>query len=129
MATALGLVVAIGAEGPAFASAGAPKKPGKVRVDRVSPHSIKLRWKDRARNETAYRVHRREQGERKWRRKRLPRNRKKLKTRGLDPGVVHEYRVRACNGRECSAWSPVRAQATLLAPSPAPLCTPARTRS
>ena len=45
----------------------------------------------------------------------------KLKTRGLDPGVVHEYRVRACNGRECSAWSPVRAQATLLAVSGAPV--------
>jgi hypothetical protein len=89
-------------------------------VDRVSPHTIKLRWKDRARNETRFEVRRRAHGARGWARKRVRRNRTKHKSRGLDPGIVYELRVRACNRSGCSRWSPVRRQATLLAPFGSP---------
>jgi hypothetical protein len=115
-ATLATAIVALGCFGPVAADARAPKKPGKVRVDRVSEKSIKLRWKDRAKHETGYRVRHRQQGESKWKKKRLPRNRKKFKNRGLDAGTLHEHQVRACDRKRCSGWSPVRRQATLLAP-------------
>jgi hypothetical protein len=98
------------------AVAKAPKKPGKVRVDRVSPTGIKLRWKDRAKNETGYEVRRRQVGHSRWKAKRVRRNRTRFKNGGLDPGTVHEHQVRACNRNRCSGWSPLRRQATLLAP-------------
>jgi hypothetical protein len=98
------------------AAAKAPKKPGKVRVDSVTPTSIKLRWKDRAKNETGYEVRRRQVGHSRWKAKRVRRNRTRFKNGGLDPGTVHEHQVRACNRNRCSGWSAVRRQATLLAP-------------
>jgi Fibronectin type III domain len=108
-------LVTISAVTPAAASI-APKKPGKVRVDRAAPTTLKLRWKDRARNETSYKVRAREQGASEWKAKRLRRNKTKFKSRGLEPGTVHEHQVRACGRGGCSGWSPVRRQATLLAP-------------
>jgi hypothetical protein len=101
--------------GSATATAKAPKKPDKVRVDRATATSIKLRWKDRALNETGYKVRTRQQGVSAWKTKRLRRNRTKFKNRGLDPGTLYEHQVRACGGGGCSGWSRVRTQATLLA--------------
>src|SRR5918996_2134234 len=97
------------------AAAKAPKKPGKVRVDRVSPTSIKLRWKDRAKNEVGYKVRFRQAGHSRWKTKRVRWNRTRFKNGGLDPGTLHEHQVRACNRNRCSSWSAVRRQATLLA--------------
>jgi hypothetical protein len=108
-------LVTISAVTPAAASI-APNKPGKVRVDRAAPTTLKLRGKDRARNETSYKVRAREQGASEWKTKRLRRNKTKFMSRGLEPGTVHEHRVRACGRGGCSGWSPVRRQATLLAP-------------
>ncbi len=108
-------------------TAGAAKlrKPGKVRVDRVSTGSIKLRWKDRARGETGFQVRHGAQGA-STETDRVRRNGTKFRDKGLDPGTVHEYRVRACKRHRCSGFSPIRRQATLLAPfngpHPSPNC-------
>jgi hypothetical protein len=94
----------------------APKGPGKVRVDRVTVDSIKLRWKDRAHGERRYEVRHRLEGTEEWDLEKLKRNATKFRNGGLEPGTVHEHRVRACGKRSCSGWSGVRTQATLLAP-------------
>src|SRR5918996_1321246 len=101
-------------------AAKAPRKPGKLRVDGVTPTNIKLRWKDRAKDETGYEVRRRQVGRSRWKTKRVRRNRTGFKNRGLDPGTVHEHQVRACKRERCSGWSAVRRQATLLAPFGSP---------
>lgn len=100
----------------ALAASRAPAEPGKVRVDRVSEHSIALRWSDRAGNERRYLVRHRPAGAGEWTTERLPRNSTGFRNRGLDPGTVYEHEVRSCNRAGCSRPSPVRAQATLLGP-------------
>jgi hypothetical protein len=117
--------VAVVALPPATAGAAKLRKPGKVRVDRVGTSSIKLKWKDRARGETAFKVRHREQGG-DTETDRVRRNKTKFKDKGLDPGTVHEYRVRACKRHHCSGFSALRRQATLLSPfngpHPSPNC-------
>ena len=78
--------------------------------------SVKLRWSDRAHGERRYEVRHRLQGTDAWETEALKRNSTKFVNRGLEPGTVHEHQVRACGRRGCSKWSPVRTQATLLAP-------------
>jgi Fibronectin type III domain len=98
------------------ALAAKPKAPGKVRVQSVSDSSIKLKWRDRARGERRYEVRHRLQGAEAWGTEKLKRNSAKFTNGGLEPGTVHEHQVRACGKGGCSSWSPVRTQATLLAP-------------
>src|SRR5687768_17706167 len=93
-----------------------PKAPGKVRVQSVGETSVKLRWRDRAHGERRYEVQHRPQGTNAWETATLKRNSTKFVNRGLELGTVHEHQVRACGRQRCSRWSPVRAQATLLAP-------------
>jgi hypothetical protein len=125
---ALALIASLLAVAASATTAGAAKlrKPGKVRVDRVATESIKLKWKDRARGERHYVVRGREQGASEWDSSSLGRNKKKFVDKGLEPGTVYEYRVRACKGHRCSGFSPTRRQATLLAPfngpHPSPNC-------
>ncbi len=105
----------------ALAALGAPgadaalRKPGKVRIDKVSTSSIRLRWKDRARGESRYEIRRNDQGKAAAI-DRVRRNKTRFTDKGLDPGTVHGYQVRACKHRRCSGFSPLRRQATLLAP-------------
>jgi hypothetical protein len=89
----------------------APPAPGKFRVTRVSTHSISLGWTDRAKNESRYEILR--DGTAKLE---AGRNSEKLVDSNLAAGTRHSYRIRACNANGCSAYSPARAQATLLAP-------------
>jgi hypothetical protein len=103
-----------------------PKAPGKFRVDRVTETAIKLRWKDRARGERRYEVRHRAAGAAAWTIERVRRTSTSFRNGGLEPGSVHEQQARACGRRACSSWSPVRTQATLLAPfngpHPGPQC-------
>ena len=94
----------------------APKKPGKFRVHAVGDSSITAKWKHRARNERRFKVRSRRHGESAWKVKRVRRNRRKVVIRKLEPGTLHELQVRVCGRGGCSAWSPTRTQATLLAP-------------
>ena len=108
IAIAVAAVSALGA-----ASAGAAlRKPGKVRIDKVSTSSITLRWKDRARGESRYEV----RSDDAAKTARVRRNKTKFTDKGLEPGTVHDYQVRACRRQRCSGFSPLRRQATLLAP-------------
>jgi hypothetical protein len=118
-AIGLALLVSLAAIGAAPASA-RPKKPGKVRVDRVSDTAIKLRWKDRSRVETSFKVRHREQGGPRWIKERVARSRTGFRNRGLEPGTAHEHQVRACGRGRCSGWSSKRVGATLLAGFGAP---------
>jgi hypothetical protein len=102
------------AAGPAAAKA--PKKPAKLRVHAVQDDSITVKWKDRSRNERRFKVRGREEGEDAWSVKEVKRNRRKATLGKLQPGTLHEVQARACGRSKCSGWSPVRRQATLLAP-------------
>jgi hypothetical protein len=93
-----------------------PKAPGKVRVQSVGETSVKLRWRDRAHGERRYEARHRLLGTEAWETETLKRNSTRFTNGGLEPGTVHEHQVRACGRRGCSKWSPVRTQATLLAP-------------
>jgi hypothetical protein len=107
------LGVAAIAAGLAVASTAmaAPPAPGKFRVTRVATHAITVAWTDRARNERRYEILR--DGSIRLR---AGRNSEKLVDSNLAAGTRHSYRIRACNSKGCSAYSPVRTQATLLAP-------------
>jgi hypothetical protein len=120
VAIGLTLLLSLAAVGAVPASARAPKKPGKVRVDRVSETAITLRWKDRSSNERAFKLRHRERGASRWIKERVARNRTKFRSRGLARGSAHEHQVRACGRGRCSRWSPVRLGATLLAGFDAP---------
>jgi hypothetical protein len=106
----------VGGPEPRLVASKKPKAPGKVRVDRVTETTVKLKWRDRARGERRYEVRHRPQGTEEWTVEKLKRNATRFTNDGLDPGTVHEHQVRACGRRACSKWSPVRTQATLLAP-------------
>jgi hypothetical protein len=93
------------------AAAAVPPAPGKFRVTRTATHSIGLGWTDRAQTERRYEILR--DGSTKLR---APRNSKSFVDSGLAIGTRHSYRIRACNADGCSASSPPRTQATLLAP-------------
>jgi hypothetical protein len=93
------------------AAAAVPASPGKFRITRVATHAISLGWTDRAGNEGRYEILR--DGSTKLR---ASRNAESLLDFGLAAGTRHSYRIRACNSDGCSAFSPVRVQATLLAP-------------
>src|SRR5262249_30582250 len=91
---------------------GARGKGGNGGMDAVSTSSITLRWKDRARGESRYEVRTDDEAKAAG----VRRNKTKFTDKGLEPGTVHGYRVRACKGHRCSGFSPLRRQATLLAP-------------
>jgi hypothetical protein len=93
------------------ARAAAPASPKGFRVARVATHSISLAWTDRAQNESRYEIRRDGSVT-----KRAPRNSSSFVDSGLAAGTRHSYQLRACNSSGCSAFSPVRVQATLLAP-------------
>jgi hypothetical protein len=104
-ATAAGLTLA------STASAAVPASPGTFRITRTATHSISLAWTDRAQNESRYEILR--DGSVKLL---APKNRESLVDSNLAAGTRYSYRIRACNSGGCSAYSPVRTQATLLAP-------------
>ena len=90
---AISVLAVIPAAAGAASVFAAPPEPGRVRVDRVSTETIKLRSKNRARNETAYVVRHRESGDSEWTRKRLPRNRENINSRGLQAGTLYEHQA------------------------------------
>ncbi len=95
--------------GPALAAV--PRAPGGFRVASTGAHSIRLAWTDRASNELRYEIVRDGATTLK-----APRNAETVVDSGLAAGTRHGYRIRACNRDGCSAYSPARTQATLLAP-------------
>jgi hypothetical protein len=108
----VGAVTAVAALALASSAAAAvPHSPGQFRVIRTATHSISLAWADRSQNERRFEILR--DGATKLV---APRNGKSLLDAGLAAGTRHTYRIRACNSDGCSAYSPVRTQATLLAP-------------
>jgi Fibronectin type III domain len=114
--------VAVASDGP---DPGRASLPDGFRVARVSVHGIALRWQD-TEGESRYEVRRRERGDDRWHVREVPRDATRLRVRGLERGTVHQHQIRACEGGACSAWSPRRIQATLLAryngPHPSPRC-------
>jgi len=92
------------------AAASKPPTPKNFRVTRTATHSINLAW-NQVSGETRYDVVR--DGSIT---KQAPRNATSLVDNGLPAGTRHSYSIRACNATGCSAASPTRAQATLLAP-------------
>ena len=91
--------------------AAVPAAPGTFRVTRTATHSISLAWTDRAQNEGRYEILRDGSAH-----LHAPRDATSLVDSGLTAGTRHPYRIRACNADGCSAYSPTRTQATLLAP-------------
>ena len=104
---AVALVLALAAT----AAAAVPPTPGKFRIARVAPHSITLAWTDRSQNEVRFEILRDGSVKRT-----APRNSMSFVDSELVAGTRHSYRIRGCNSQGCSAYSPVRTQATLLAP-------------
>src|SRR5829696_8288120 len=99
-------------------AASRPAAPDQVRATATSGTFV-VRWRDRASNETRYEVGSRKPGARF--------SVKKLKggaTRfslGVKPGTSRGFRVRACNGSGCSAWSKeVVVKAPAIAPGTSP---------
>jgi hypothetical protein len=111
-----GLAVAIGATllvGPSGAAAKRPKTPEGFAVDRVHVDGFELRWDD-VPGERRYRLARRPKGASRWSKRTLKRNKTSARTRGQQRGTVHQFKLRACKRRKCSAWTPIRTQATSL---------------
>jgi Chitinase A, N-terminal domain len=103
-AAALLLIAANGA------LAAAPAMPKNFRITSTATHSISLAW-NQVSGETRYDVVRDGSVT-----KQAARNATSLVDSGLAAGTRHSYSIRACNASGCSAPSPARAQATLLAP-------------
>jgi hypothetical protein len=98
---------------PAASAAKRPNTPQAFVVDRVHVDGFELRWHD-VHGERRYKLAQRPKGASKWRKKRLKRNKTSVRTHGLERGTVHQHRLRACNRRGCSRWTPIRTQATTL---------------
>jgi hypothetical protein len=92
------------------ALAAAPGTPKSFRVTATATHSISLAW-SRVSGETRYEVVRDGSVT-----KRVTQNATSFVDSGLAAGTRHSYTIRACNGSACSAPSPTRTQAALLAP-------------
>ena len=117
------LAVALLAVGGSGSASGALKPPGKLRVVAVGRTAITLAWKDRARGERGYRV--RVSAPDDSARAGAGADAHRLRIKGLRPGTVYRYRLRACRGKRCSKSRGGRT-ATLLArfngPHPDPRC-------
>ncbi len=71
------------------------KAPGRLRVRVLSPTRIRLRWRDRSKNETGFEVQMK-RGSKRFRRIASPSaNVKRLVVTGLKPGVTYAFRIRA----------------------------------
>jgi hypothetical protein len=96
--------------GAPVALAAAPATPKNFRVTRTATHSISLAW-NQVSGATRYRILYDRSATRQ-----APPNATSTSDVGLAAGTRHTYSIRACNTSGCSAPSPTRAQATLLAP-------------
>jgi hypothetical protein len=108
---AVGAGVAVVASLPlAAGAAAAPATPSQFRVTRVTAHSISLAWNDKSGNAAFYKI---AEGQG---RDRVSGTSRSFVDTHLGSGYRFNYRIRACKDNACSDWSPVRTQATLLAP-------------
>jgi Fibronectin type III domain len=110
--------------GAAASAAGALKPPAKLRVAAAGKTTITLAWRDRSRGERQYRAT--AGGAGSSRGGVAGANSTRLRIRGLKPGTLYRYRLRACRGKRCSKARGGRA-ATLLTrfngPHADPRCT------
>jgi hypothetical protein len=84
-----------------------PAAPTGLTVVSATPTTVTLRWADNANNETSYRVEVKRATEAFAERQTLAANATTVTLRGLQPGAVYRFRVRARNGRGFSDYSNV----------------------
>lgn len=75
----------------------APRAPGGLGARVLSPHSVRLTWRDRSDNETRFLVERKRPGKRFRRVAIVEADTTTYRDRGLRPDTVYVYRVRAAN--------------------------------
>ncbi len=80
-------------------AAAAPKAASGLRATAITTTSVTLAWTDRSHRETRYELRA------GARRVLLARNTRRFSVRGLKPDTGYAFRVRACRGRSCSAWT------------------------
>jgi len=91
------------------AVAAAPKTPSKLRATAKSETTVLVTWYNRSPRASAQVAWRRVgAGKRRARKVRRPRVAKRFLHRGLEPGSLYRYRVRACRRGRCSKWSKPR---------------------
>jgi len=112
-ATLVGLALIATLVAAAAGSAAKLRPVGDLRVSSVGTTSVDLRWKDRSKGETSYRV---ETSGDSGDGGKIRRGSTRTTVSGLDRGTVYELRVRACKGDRCGPTGPSVRTATLLAP-------------
>jgi hypothetical protein len=96
-----------------------PSAPSELVAEAVSTSSVRLRWTDNSKNETAFRVELRREGAGEFEEAAvLSRNVATALIDGLDRGALYEFRVRASNAAGVSEGSPSAAVVTLDDPAP-----------
>ena len=114
--TGVGLLACLWASLAATAcaeAAGAPARPTGNRVTGVTTSTMRLAWRDRATNETRYKLWFRRANETSWHGRRLARNSRSYTLTGLRAATAYVVQVRACNSSGCSSWSERARGATL----------------
>lgn len=85
-----------------------PKAPRNLKAKAISWSKIKLRWKDKSKDEDGFFIERRSDTNGTWKMiKKLRCNAKKYKDKGLEPDKLYYYRIRAFNSNGYSAYSNV----------------------
>ncbi len=80
-------------------AAAAPRPAAGLRATKITTTSVTLAWRDRSRSETRYELR---AGSRRLK---LGRNAHAATVTKLKPDTGYAFRVRACKGRSCSAWT------------------------
>ena len=94
-------------------------RPDGLSVTPVSPSEIVVTWFDRSNNEEEFRLQRRIGANGQWTTiKLLPANTVRFSDTGLASGELYAYKVRACRGQKCSAFSDPASARTPVARKP-----------
>ncbi len=96
-------VTAADAHRPATAK---PSPPSGVRVTTISNKALSVTWRDNSSNETQFRIERKKGTSGSWSQIAKPgQNVTSYTDSGLSSNTTYYYRLRACNGEGCSAYS------------------------
>ncbi len=100
---------------PPFADepgASPPNRPKKLKAKALSPKKVRLRWKDKSRDESAFEIEMSVEGGAFERLLGLPANTRKRVIKELAPGTTYGFRVRAFNDAGASGYSNERTVTT-----------------
>jgi hypothetical protein len=94
-------------------AAGAPAKPTGNRLAKATASSLRFVWRDRATDETRYKLRFRRAAESAWHTRRLGRNAHGYTLTGRPAATAYLAQARACNSHGCSSWSGTARGSTL----------------